>query len=84
MRGFNNNCSDLTGVVLLFWVDGGLWEIYDHLVASKQALLVSLAQTGELARRLVLERYPSYGESTKPVKKGWDKLWGSILQSCSV
>lgn len=39
MRGFNNNCSDLTGVVLLFWVDGGLWEIYDHLVASEQACL---------------------------------------------
>lgn len=45
MRGFNNNCSDLAGVVLVFWVDGGLWEIYDHLqVASEQALLVSLAQ----------------------------------------
>ena len=57
MRGFNNNCSDLTGVVLLFWVDGGLWEIYDHLVASKQALLVSLAQIGELARRLTHKRW---------------------------
>ena len=31
LRGFNNNCSDLTGVVLVFWVDGGLWEIYGHL-----------------------------------------------------
>ena len=36
MRGFNNNCSDLAGVVLVFWVDGGLWEIYDHFVASQR------------------------------------------------
>ena len=57
MRGFNNNCSDLAGVVLVFWVDGGLWEIYDHLVASQQALLVSLAQTGELACRLTYKRW---------------------------
>ena len=58
MRGFNNNCSDLTGVVLVFWVGGGLWEIYDHLqVASEQALLVSLAQIGELAHRLTYKRW---------------------------
>ena len=58
MRGFNNNCSDLTGVVLVFWVGGGLWEIYDHLqVASEQALLVSLAQIGELACRLTYKRW---------------------------
>ena len=59
MRGFNNNyCSDLAGVGLVFWVDGGLWEVYDHLqVASELALLVSLAQIGELARRLTYKRW---------------------------